>query len=40
MQLLFYKGNYSEMLQALNNLINENKLDNQYLNDLLEIFMK
>tara|TARA_Y100001970_G_scaffold91372_1_gene115224 strand:- start:250 stop:747 length:498 start_codon:yes stop_codon:yes gene_type:complete len=25
------------MLQALNNLINENKLDNQYLNDLLEI---
>ena len=37
MQLLFYKGNYSEMLQALNNLINENKLDNQYLNDLLEI---
>jgi len=36
-QILFYKGNYSEMNQKLNLLIDKNELQNKYLNDLLEI---
>jgi len=36
-EILFYKGNYLEMNQNLDLLINNNELDDNYLNDLLEI---
>ena len=36
-QILFYKGNYLEMKENLDLLIDNTKLENKYLNDLIEI---
>jgi len=36
-QILFYKGDYLKMKENLELFINNNKLNNKYLNDLLEI---
>ena len=36
-QILFYKGEYLKMKENLDILINDNELQNKYLNDLLEI---
>ena len=36
-QILFYKGQYLEMKENLDLLIDNTKLENKYLNDLIEI---